>query len=304
MIRKRDHTIAVDGSVVFVRLSFRVHSFIQWLHSERAAGFLWELTRARLRVYVRYRYVSDGDDARIQRCCNLNIADRLVALLAHDSSAVVTPALRVVGNMISGNDQQTQYMLNAGAMPAIFALLNHVKVNIKKEACWALSNIAAGTAQQATALVNYRTPAGRPGIYDVIRLAFEAHHDVRKEALWTLANVCTGGNVGNIRVLVEAQPVGVVEVLCGALKGDDSRIQMVGLEGLEAVIFRYQPRIGKPTVRVLMERCGGVELVEQLESGLNDEVSVAAGNVLARLGVGSDSDSDDDDDDDGEGQQQ
>jgi hypothetical protein len=59
---------------------------------------------------------------------------------------VLVPALRTVGNIVTGNDMQTQVIINCNALQCLFNLLltNHKK-SIKKETCWTISNITAGT---------------------------------------------------------------------------------------------------------------------------------------------------------------
>jgi importin subunit alpha-6/7 len=59
------------------------------------------------------------------------------------------PALRTVGNIVTGDDMQTQVIINCDALSCLLALLqtSHKK-SIKKEACWTISNITAGTKEQ------------------------------------------------------------------------------------------------------------------------------------------------------------
>lgn len=73
----------------------------------------------------------------------------LVALCRHQSPSVLVPALRTVGNIVTGDDMQTQIIINCGALPCLLNLLttSHKK-SIKKEACWTISNITAGTKEQ------------------------------------------------------------------------------------------------------------------------------------------------------------
>jgi hypothetical protein len=80
------------------------------------------------------------------------VVPRLVALLRHPSTKIVTPALRAVGNIVSGSEAHTQRVLDAGALAAITPLIRHPKQAVCKEACWALSNIAGGSQQQVAAL--------------------------------------------------------------------------------------------------------------------------------------------------------
>lgn len=53
-------------------------------------------------------YLSDGDTDRITSVMSAGVVGRLVALLEHNDSNVVTPALRTLGNFVTGNDIQTQ----------------------------------------------------------------------------------------------------------------------------------------------------------------------------------------------------
>lgn len=66
----------------------------------------------------------------------------------HQQSNVVSAALRAVGNIVTGDDVQTQVILNSGALPCLLHLLSSVKESVRKEACWTLSNITAGNRQQ------------------------------------------------------------------------------------------------------------------------------------------------------------
>jgi hypothetical protein len=67
---------------------------------------------------------------------------------------VLVPALRTVGNIVTGDDLQTQVIINCGALPCLLNLLttSHKK-SIKKEACWTISNITAGTKEQVRPLL-------------------------------------------------------------------------------------------------------------------------------------------------------
>lgn len=65
-----------------------------------------------------------------------------------------TPSLRAVGNIVTGTDEQTQRVLNSGALALFPALLRHPKNNIQKEAAWTLSNITAGKHSQIQEVVD------------------------------------------------------------------------------------------------------------------------------------------------------
>jgi importin subunit alpha-1 len=66
----------------------------------------------------------------------------------HSSYAVQTPALRTIGNIVTGDDVQTQVVINCSALSALLSLLSSPKDGIRKEACWTISNITAGNTTQ------------------------------------------------------------------------------------------------------------------------------------------------------------
>ncbi|KAG9676852.1 ARM repeat-containing protein, partial [Aureobasidium melanogenum] len=66
-------------------------------------------------------YLSDGSNDKIQAVIEGNIPRRLVELLMHASTSVQTPALRSVGNIVTGDDVQTQVIINCGALPALLS---------------------------------------------------------------------------------------------------------------------------------------------------------------------------------------
>ncbi len=65
---------------------------------------------------------------------------------------MLVPALRTVGNIVTGDDLQTQVIINCGSLSCLLHLLKtSQKKSIKKEACWTISNITAGTKEQIQA---------------------------------------------------------------------------------------------------------------------------------------------------------
>ena len=56
----------------------------------------------------------------------------LVPLLGHQEVKVVTAALRAVGNIVTGTDDQTQVVLNCDALKYFHSLLSHSKPKINK----------------------------------------------------------------------------------------------------------------------------------------------------------------------------
>lgn len=61
---------------------------------------------------------------------------------------LITPALRTVGNVLAGDDEQTQLCLDYNVLFYLEQLVNASQTSIVKESLWCLSNITAGNENQ------------------------------------------------------------------------------------------------------------------------------------------------------------
>lgn len=121
-----------------------------------------------------------------------------------------TPALRTIGNIVTGDDIQTQVVLNCNVLATLQGLLGSPKDSIRKEACWTISNITAGT----TAQIQVGLWCGCTGfvanahcllmmlpqavidsnlIPPLIDLLQNGDFKIQKEACWCISNATTGG---------------------------------------------------------------------------------------------------------------
>ena len=57
-------------------------------------------------------FASDGDTYAIQRVIELKIMPEISEMLYHYDNKLVTVALRIVGNIVSGNDEQVHIILS------------------------------------------------------------------------------------------------------------------------------------------------------------------------------------------------
>lgn len=70
-------------------------------------------------------YLTDGGNEQIQMVIDSNIVPKLIPLLSHKDPKLQTAALRAVGNIVTGTDEQTQVVLNCDALSHFPALLTH-----------------------------------------------------------------------------------------------------------------------------------------------------------------------------------
>ncbi|XP_075105135.1 importin subunit alpha isoform X1 [Nicotiana tabacum] len=223
-------------------------------------------------------YLSDGTNDKIQAVIEAGVCPRLVELLLHSSPSVLIPALRTVGNIVTGDDIQTQVIIDHHALPCLLNLLTqNYKKSIKKEACWTISNITAGSRNQIQAVIE----AGI--IAPLVHLLQNAEFEIKKEAAWAISNATSGGNHDQIKFLVSQ---GCIKPLCDLLVCPDPRIVTVCLEGLENIlkIGEADKDLGNTEgVNVyaqLIDEAEGLEKIENLQSHDNTEIYEKAVKIL------------------------
>ncbi|GFP80626.1 importin subunit alpha [Phtheirospermum japonicum] len=196
----------------------------------------------------------------------------------HPSPSVLIPALRTVGNIVTGDDIQTQAIIDNKALNCLLNLLtqNHKK-SIKKEACWTISNMTAGNKEQIQAVIE----AGI--ISPLVLLLQNAEFEIKKEAAWAISNATSGGTHDQIKFLVQE---GCIKPLCDLLVCPDPRIITVCLEGLENILKvgeaeKNQGYTGDVNVFAQMiDDAEGLEKIENLQSHDNNDIYEKAVKIL------------------------
>ena len=199
----------------------------------------------------------------------------------HASTSVQTPALRSVGNIVTGDDVQTQVIINAGALPCLLHLLSSNKDGIRKEACWTISNITAGNSAQIQAVIDANI------IPPLIHLLQHGDLKTRKEACWAISNATSGGlqKPDQIRYLVSQ---GCIKPLCDLLACPDNKIIQVALDGLENILKVGEldkQAAGEGAINryaLFIEECGGMEKIHDCQTNANEEIYMKAYNIIEK----------------------
>ncbi len=99
-------------------------------------------------------YMTEHHKKSIKKLLDTNFLPKLLSFLTISVVYVQLPILRLVGNIVAGNANQTQQIVDSGCLQYLTKTILHEKRSIRKETCWIISNIAAGTQQQIEALIN------------------------------------------------------------------------------------------------------------------------------------------------------
>jgi len=209
-------------------------------------------------------YLSDDhsdNNLYIQSVIDAGVISDLISLLNHHNLTVQNPALRAIGNIVTGTDIQTSVVVQNGALPVLKKLmLNDSKTSIRKEVIWTLSNITAGTHYHIQSIID-------EGIIIHLLNMVESTHkcseidsvdfDICKEAVWAVSNATGGATLEQIEYLVH---LGVIESLCNLLVPKYFKLFDVTLSGLENIL-----KVKADEFKMRIERCGGLEKIENLQ---------------------------------------
>jgi len=210
------------------------------------------------------------------------VAKRLIYLLQHGTNAVQIPALRTIGNIVTGDDNQTQIMLNEKPLPALGGTLSCQRKSLRKEACWTISNITAGTATQIQEVLSANL------IPPLVNILKEDQFDVQKEAAWAIANITTGGHEEQIKFLVSQA---AIPALCGMFGCGDAKIIIVALDAIDNIL-KIGHKISQQNSQNgndswggnafcdTVDECGGLDAIEELQQHENEEVYDKCVNIL------------------------
>jgi hypothetical protein len=200
----------------------------------------------------------------------------IVASVLHDNPIIVAAALRLAGSVATGDDSQTEAILDAGGLDAVVTGILQSKFGrLEKEAYWFLSNVAAGTASQIERLL-------QPSSFDATICAFElplralsavgngSHHswELLRESVWTVCNVVSGATEEQLSRICSYTnnhdgSVCVAQVLCAYLVEFRGRQQQLDNTIIES-INRLFTSTNWDAVRLTVSRYSEV-LTQQLE---------------------------------------
>lgn len=112
---------------------------------------------------------------------------QLMLFILYTNSHLQCPALRIAGNIVSGDKDDTQRMIDAGLINVLMRIFPYAQDIQKKEILWIISNVAAGTPKQIKVLIDCGL------IRDLIHIINTEIDILQIEALWGISNAINGG---------------------------------------------------------------------------------------------------------------
>ena len=132
-------------------------------------------------------FISEINSKSVEDLINSNLIQNIVNEkfpLMKTKQNLMVPFLRTLGNIVSGDEASTWFMINLGMLDQLVPFLEYSVLSIRKETAFIFSNIAAGSAMQVTAVVNI------PNILEKIQMILTNDDiKVKTECVWIIMNL-------------------------------------------------------------------------------------------------------------------
>lgn len=231
-------------------------------------------------------FISDSFDGEhdVRALFELDVARQLLILLRDSSSSIQTPALKTLGNIISGNYSQTQSIIDLNVVPVLRNLLDHMDKEIVKNACWTISNITVGTISQIQTVIDFDI---FPKLIELMYIPewritewstdWSLELEIQKESAWAVCNATSRGTSEQVMYLVDND---VIPSFCALLPVSDTKLVTIALEALENIL-KGTYKIGQSEhVKGLMSSCGCTKTIDTLQSHRSNNVRKRAIRIL------------------------
>jgi hypothetical protein len=228
--------------------------------------------------------ISEHGSAAIQEIIDRGLVKHVLTTLRKSKSKIrLSGAVRVLGNLSTGSELQTQHLLNDGMLDDLRIFLNKGHYWSLVEVMWSLSNVAAGSRGQIGALLSH------PIMCSVHETFNSTDIRTRKETSYIYSNIARLGSMKQVLKLVHQ---GVINKLPLALSTTCAVTVCVRPKQNTLVLINSLLEAGadevKPIhrtrnfVRELLEESGVVKQLEGLQHHNNRRVYELASEILIR----------------------
>lgn len=203
-------------------------------------------------------YMTEHYKDTINELLDIEIIPLIIKSLDIDAQFIQLSSLRVVGNIASGNANQTQKLIDWGVLNYLKKTLFNPKKSIRKESAWILSNIAAGTQKQIETLISQNF---LPLLDQVIQ---KDEPEIKRECIWAVCNLTSVENIEYMKIILKE---GILRIICDCLKMEDAKYLAVCLEAFGNLLSfgkKSNPNGPNPIVNEV-EKMGMFDVLEKLQ---------------------------------------
>lgn len=180
------------------------------------------------RLFMILYYVSNSSKEIVDILLDHGYGKLIIGNCDSENIKIKLHALKCVGNVLGGSQEQAQIMLDLGAIPMLNLAVKSDDAELRREGFWGLSNVTAGTLDQIESVINH----------DIIRLSIfgltDQDENIRLECSIVLSNLFVRGNIHHICSIVN---MGILPYLSAAFQSKTNlRIIKHLLESLKGIL--------------------------------------------------------------------
>ena len=203
-------------------------------------------------------YMTEHYKETIKELLEIEIIPKIIQNLDIQVKEIQINCLRIVGNIASGNANQTQSLLDWNLLKYLKKTIFNPEKQIRKESAWIISNIAAGTQKQIETLISQDF---LPILHKAIK---EDENEIKKECIWAVCNLTSVENPEFLKRILEQ---GILDIICNCLKMEDAKYLAVCLEALGNLLSfgkKSCPNGPNPIINQI-EKMGMFDILEKLQ---------------------------------------
>ena len=178
---------------------------------------------------------------------------------------VFLPLLNIIGNLINGNANQTNQILNYDILDILKNNINNKNKVIQKEVCWIISNIASDTQKSIAKLIDN-------GFFPLLCNLYEkSEKAIRIEVIYALCNFTLINDKCYLEYLINN---GILKVICAGIKSENFSEIVVCLEGL-VNLLAFGKKYSIDGINIIVkkiENMGMFDVLERLQYNRNETI--------------------------------
>ncbi|KAM9952573.1 hypothetical protein ACTFIR_007627 [Dictyostelium discoideum] len=131
---------------------------------------------------------------------SMGLAEIIIEIIfKSDQNSCIVPGFRTIGNMLSGPDDVTEFLLQSNVLKVFPKFLSSPKASLVKEGYWCLSNITSGPSSQIQRVIDE----------GLVKRAIETgkkptiNMETKREITWAIINAITGASSPQLLYLIQ-----------------------------------------------------------------------------------------------------